>query len=133
MVTVLYSVQRDKIFEQYDNEPYYLYNGPFRYQMVHFIGDELVVLDIFGEQTQSQKIIPFGRYKGQLVSQVSDPYLVWMTSIALGPLRKWCENEQMERFCKIKPIHKVWRHVFDDGDMGHDCGMDPVWDFGDRD
>ena len=130
MVTVLYSVQRDQIFEQYDNEPYYLWNGSFRYQMVHFIGDQLMVLDIYGEQTTSQKIIPFGRHKGESVSELSDEYLVWLTGIALGPLSKWCEDEQMKRFGKIKPLHKVWRRVFDDGE---DCGMDPLWDFGDRD
>lgn len=103
MVTILYNAQRDKIFEQYDNDPYYFWNGAFRYQAVHFLGEELVILDIIGSPSIPQKTIPFGKYKGYLVYDAPDEYLRWLTSVAYGPLKFWCEEESNRRFGGIQP------------------------------
>lgn len=137
MVTVLYNVQRNNIFEQYDNCPQSLWRGSFNYPITDFVGEELVILDIFGEPTIPQKIIPFGKYKNHLVSDVPDEYLRWLTSIAYGPLKSWCVQESEKRFGGIEPLDsRTYSGVYRNYDYDELCEAYADYiceDWGDRD
>jgi len=137
MVTVLYSVQKNKIFEQYDNEPRNLWHQSFKYDISKFIGDELVMLDVFGEPTPTQKVMPFGKHKGEFVSNLGDNYLRWVTSIAYGPLKDWCIDEQIKRFGSVRsPAYRMnndYNYGYDDDELNEMAADYASENFGDRD
>jgi hypothetical protein len=162
MITVWYCPEENVIYEQYDSDPLFLhsyarpssndmaFSCPYRISLSDF-KHSLVVLDSWGDTDGHydyfgfpKRPIPFGKFKGRSVSDVPDSYLTWLRSIAYGALKFWVEDEMMARWGNLRDLRSngsIFRErEFPPGSSGFDgeeyefdgWGMDPMWDFGDR-
>lgn len=124
MIFLFYHEGMDQLLEVRSSDPEKFYSGCFYYQAIEFVGEPLILIDFYPDSKRGDRIMPFGKYRGKDISEVSDDYLKWLGGVAYGPLRLWCEEEMVKRFgAVVPPASSSINYVPYDDEFGGDDTM----------